>query len=334
MPNFGSLFTGAGCIDQLPIANKYVHTYANEYSQELADVFSANYNHPIVVKDIFDTVFPDIQLDWLHASPPCVLHSGARQKKPTLSQIETDIALSHRVYEFAMATKAKFVSIENVPAYYKSQSFFQFHESMSAQKYLCSISKQQASLCGLAQSRSRGFALYFKATQDIPVLVNTLDLNQLGWADAINVNSLPKLVCKDGAYPKPLAMIEACYTKNAKYPIAMPCVTFSNQDRARSGIDVLATIKAAVCDDYKSKKGRKNFMIVKAGDDDYRTMTADAIKVVQGFHKDFKIPENNRVAMRAIGNACPPQMLASAINQLICFDQAGIPLATNWMAAV
>lgn len=322
MKTFASLFSCGGCADQLPAANGYRQVYALEYDSEMAEVFKLNHDCPIIIEDILTTEIPDLQVDWLHASPPCTIFSGARGCGVLLSEFEHAIKLSMKVHEFAIKMKAPFVSIENVTGYYNSTAFLEMQKRFLADGYFLQIHTVKAEDIGLPQTRIRAFALFYKTPEDLPIIQDPLEVNYSGWAEAINLSKLPETIIKPGSLVTPLKALDLILQD--QLPAIVPVVNYRRNMKAHGKNDSIETIKAAIADDGKGKNGRSRYMVVKMTDGSYRNMIADQLKILQGFSQQYKLPTNPRVAVRAIGNACPPQMLAEALTRAILTNGAGL----------
>lgn len=309
---FASLFSCAGCVDQLPAANGYTQIYANEYDDHMADIYEMNYTHTVDRRDFLDIEIPDIKLNWLHASPPCTIHSGARNKEVSKIEEEKHRQMTLKVHKFAMLTAADFVSIENVKQYYKSEMFYELSERMIADGYLCRIVSVSASEVGLPQSRVRGFALFYRELSAIPVLTNTLTRSIAPWEELIDISVLPVVEPKPASYPFIRSLVSEIPAD--QFPVWSAVVNYTKKYKPKPAGANVETIKAMIADDGKSKNGRSRYILIFEGNGTIRTMVAEELKKIQGFHPDFYLPENQNMAVRAIGNACPPQMLAKAIN--------------------
>lgn len=314
---YASLFSCAGCVDQLPMTNGYRHVFAVEYDPEMANLFHHNYpDVPLFVQDVVTFKPPSASpLDWLHASPPCTLDSGARLKSVTDDELLQQKRQSLSVVRIAAKTRARFVSIENVSSYYQSRAFADMDREMNMIGYRGQMISVKGGEAKIGQDRSRTFCLFFKSSNHIPDVVCE-SAEYSNWSKAFN---LDKMGAVDYEHIKPVKRLVTSLrgTPDIAYPVIIERIGYKgDKPQFRTSSGNMWTIKSAIADDYKQGNGRSKYLLVVDENGVGYNVHHDQLKLLQGFRPDFYLSENCRIAVRAIGNACPPQMLAKAIREI------------------
>lgn len=311
---FASLFSGVGCLDQLPKELGYDLVYANEYDPEIADLYRLNHGDHIVVEDFLTISIPDVQLDWLHISPPCVTDSGARNKKTVANQERLNQGLHvKKIVIFVEATKAKFVTMENVPAYYKNAAFATLREKMAGLGYQFRLEGFNAKDAGLGQDRKRTIACWYKSTSDVPKLKKSYKHPVARWASLVDWRSLPPCVHTAATFK----VFDNIRSAQHLFPILVERIGYRGGAPNYRSVDQPAwTIKASIADDGGTGNGRSKFLTVITKDGLPFNLTTKELAKLQGFAAEFKFSGIPRVDVRAIGNGCPPQLMGLAIEKV------------------
>lgn len=313
------------------MANGYKHVFAVEYDSEMANLFHHNYpDTPLFVQDVVTFAPPsNTPLDWLHASPPCTLDSGARVKGVTDDELLQQKRQSLSVVRIAAKTGARFVSIENVNAYYRSEAFADMDRGMNMIGYRGQIITVKGSEAKIGQDRSRTFCLYFKVSYHIPELIYQ-SAEYFNWSEAFDLNEMAA-VAYEHIKPIKRLIVALRETPDINYPVMIERISYRNgKPQFRTREENMWTIKSAIADDYKQGNGRSKYLLVLDEDGAGYNVHHDQLKLLQGFHPDFYLGENCRVAVRAIGNACPPQMLAKAIQEIKDIQPKSGGMSTNF----
>lgn len=314
---FASLFSCTGCVDQLAESNGYLHKFAVEYDSEMANLFHRNYKDvPLFVQDVINFSPPACTIDWLHASPPCVLDSGARMKEITADELAAQSSQMGAVFKIVRDTRAKFISIENVAKFFNSKAFREFHACMLSDGYKYHSSAVNSKNLGIGQERVRSFCFYYRDIADTPTL--TYGVKKLAsWFEAFNLAELEEV---SYSHIKPVQKVVDTLVHNellAESPYLIERVAYrNNAPQYRGQSQNMWTIKSAIADDYRKGKGRSKYLLIVDTDLKGYNVHHDQLKLLQGFSKDFYLGDNPRIAVRAIGNACPPQMLHQAIKNI------------------
>jgi len=153
MKTIATLFSGGELFGVGAKQAGYEHIYGIEFDDKIASVARLNG---------FDVLTGDVREvgnyeslpspDHLHASPPCPNFSVAKQNG---GETEKDIALARAVCWFIESKKPKTVSIENVTAYRKSQSFKLIVKTLEALGYFIDIQNLNSADFGVPQTRKR-----------------------------------------------------------------------------------------------------------------------------------------------------------------------------------
>jgi len=131
----------------------YELAWGLELLPEIAAVAMHNLGHNVYVGSILDYDphnFPAV--DGLHASPPCPSFSVANHGGV---ETELDKALAHATAWFIRVLKPEFVTIENVTAYRKSESYAKILGALEDMGYFVDARNYLASNYGVPQSRRR-----------------------------------------------------------------------------------------------------------------------------------------------------------------------------------
>lgn len=128
MKTFGSLFSGGGGADIGARAAGLELAWANEYDPAIAEVYAANLGNHIVVGDMLNLNPFDFEwVNHMHLSPPCtrasVANSSAEINEDGLKESQLDIALANKCIQFIEALRPDSITLENVWAYRKFQSW-------------------------------------------------------------------------------------------------------------------------------------------------------------------------------------------------------------------
>lgn len=125
---FGSLFSGGGGADIGAKAAGLELAWANEYDPAIAEVYAANLGNHIVVGDVLNlNPFDFERVNHMHLSPPCtrasVANSSAEINEDGLKESPLDIALANKCIQFVETLQPESLTLENVWAYRKFQSW-------------------------------------------------------------------------------------------------------------------------------------------------------------------------------------------------------------------
>lgn len=308
---FGSLFSCAGCIDQLPKALGYKLSLAVEHNPESAELYAQNYGGKhLHIQSVLDPFPIPENLDWLHASPPCTLDSPARRSKPTEEEREHQNKIVMSVYNTTLVSRAKFISMENVTSFYETWAFKRLNLKMAELGYRQFYTIQRG--CN-GQDRRRGFMFWWKEEKDIPDLSMLPEIVNASWLEQINIRALEKDITWRMSARISREVRRALEDPKAVFPVLMERGKFSDRAMYRSADQKSFTIVSSLADDGKSGRGRSKYLMVVSKTGKVYNMHHDQLKKLQGFDKNFDLGDNPRIAVSAIGNACPPELMIKAI---------------------
>lgn len=178
--DFISLFSGGGLADIGAKAAGFNLVAANEYDQDIANVYIKNHGDHMRVGDIRDQNprhYPDCDL--LHASPVCTNASIANADG---EESPIDIATARKTAEFIRVKKPRFFTLENVAGYRSFQSFKIIMGALDDLGYFYDVSILNAADFGVPQTRRR---LIVRAVKNgfVPPLPKAV--RWVGWYEAV-----------------------------------------------------------------------------------------------------------------------------------------------------
>ena len=182
-----TIFTGGGLFDIGAQQAGYEHIWGIELDPKIAAVANLNGLHTLAgdvreVGNYADLASPD----HFHASPPCPSFSVAKSNG---GETPLDIELADAVCWFIVTKKPKTVSIENVVAYRKSESFRRIISCLEENGYMTDVQILNSADFGVPQTRKR---LIVRASKNLlhPYRQPT---KWIGWYKAIEdiIHTLP-----------------------------------------------------------------------------------------------------------------------------------------------
>jgi DNA (cytosine-5)-methyltransferase 1 len=171
----GTLFSGGGGYDSGAIMAGFTPIWAVEYEPKIAEVYIDNYGEHMTVANILDLDPRDFaRVDLFHASPPCPNFSVA---KAGGTETELDKALSLKVSEFIKVLTPNFVTIENVRAYEKSDSWELIYNTLKTLGYSVNWWILNSANYGVAQARERMIVMARKDGKNVKQPISTHEKN-------------------------------------------------------------------------------------------------------------------------------------------------------------
>jgi DNA (cytosine-5)-methyltransferase 1 len=159
---FASLFTGMGGADLGAIKAGLTPIWGIEINPAIANLAQDNFPaHKILKGDVGNFDYSKLKRpDWLHASPPCINASRAKNGQET----DMDKYLAKGVCEAIAVLKPEYFSLENVAGYADYESFETILEKLRDEGYLFTFKVLDCAQYGVPQSRKRLFMVaYHKA---------------------------------------------------------------------------------------------------------------------------------------------------------------------------
>ena len=168
---FASLFTGMGGADIGAIQAGITPIWGIEINPAIADLAQENFpSHKILKGDVGNFDYSKLERpDWLHASPPCINASRAKNGQET----GTDVYLADGVVSAIETLNPDYFSLENVQGYLDYKSFSIILNCLFRLDYRYDIKVLDCAQYGVPQSRKRLFLVAyrkgFRLLTDIPL---------------------------------------------------------------------------------------------------------------------------------------------------------------------
>lgn len=284
-----------------------------ELSKALADSNHLNFK-PYGGKVIRESIqvlaklgFPGFPLnpDYLHASPVCSNYSNAKSNGREQPQ---DIDAAIAVAQAIQTLQPRCFTLENVPAYQNSESWYLIESALKAEGYASATAVLDASDYGVAQSRKR---FIVKASRfERPGLPPKQ--KQIGWYEAIEdlISDLPRselLPAQKQSLNEKLRLkpgLEALLIERTGYQKGKPQV--------REPAEPCWTIKKSIFHD-QNMNGRSRFIDVWLASGEARALTIEAIARLQGFPRWYYLPDKVAVAGSLLGYSVPPPLIKALV---------------------
>lgn len=174
-PKAAEIFSGAGLFGAAFKAAGFQTIYAAELNPRAVQSFNRNVSPVAEVRDVLK-IRDDIRCDILIAGPPCQGFSTQSACNPDahLATARKRNKLSLVVSDWAAATKARVVVVENVPKFFKSWHWRRLRTSMEELGYEGAEWVLRAEAYGAAQLRTRAFGIFSKiGVPDMPAATAT-----------------------------------------------------------------------------------------------------------------------------------------------------------------
>lgn len=157
------IFAGAGLFGAAFKERSYEPVYAAELNSRAVKSFNRNVASVAEVHDV-RRVRPDVRCELLLAGPPCQGFSTLGKRDPK----DARNALSLFVADWAVATQARVVVVENVPRFLSSLHWQQLRDKMLSNGFESCEWLLGAQDFGAAQLRTRAFAIFSKIGLPVP----------------------------------------------------------------------------------------------------------------------------------------------------------------------
>lgn len=168
---FASLFTGMGGADLGAIQAGLTPIWGVEINPAIANLAQENFPaHKILKGDVGNIDYSKLKSpDWLHASPPCINASRAKNGQET----DMDKYLAKGVCQAIAVLKPDYFSLENVAGYADYESFKLILKRLVDDVYNFTFKVLDCAQYGVPQSRKRLFLVAysqkFRLLSDIPL---------------------------------------------------------------------------------------------------------------------------------------------------------------------
>lgn len=302
--NAGTIFTGLGGSDLGLQQAGVCPVWGIEISPGVAEVAKWNMpaQHKMVVADVRHVNPADLPpVDFLHASPPCPSFSLAKRGG---AETELDVALADAICKFIDHHRPHFFTLENVPAYRRSQSFQHICQTLHQCGFAFVADVLDAASYGIPQNRNR---LFLRARRDGEMIPSLSPApRQIGWYEAIAplLSTLPK----SGLAPWQELRWER------RQQSGMHLVGGGNsQKEAVTGRPRPAHLPAftvtASSGDWRIGDGKTFWRV-----------TPRALAALMTFPDSYTLPPTSKRAARGLGNAVPPSMMRQIASSLWYLD--------------
>lgn len=312
---FASLFTGMGGADIGAMQSGLTPIWGIEINPAIADLARMNfYSHKIITGDVGRFDYSRLERpDWLHASPPCVNASRAKNGQET----EMDRYLADGVCQAIAVLKPDYFSLENVQGYAVYKSFSIILNCLLRLGYCYDITVLDCAQYGVPQSRKRLFLTAhrkaFRLLSDIPLAP------VVSWKEAI-ADLIPYLKPTNlTGWQKEVIAEKATY--QTSFNTLKPFVIQRSGARKKDGIpnntirlahQPMFTIKAM---SGTQRPSVKQATIVISGQP-YEADTR-CLARWQSIPDSYQFSENLKLDTMAIGNAVPPLMFQKIIKSTL-----------------
>jgi len=156
-PRAAEIFAGAGLFGAVFKDFAFETVYAAEINHRAVKSFNRNVAPVAEVRDV-RIVRTDVRCEILLAGPPCQGFSTLGPRDPRDARNRLSLA----VVNWAMATKARVVVVENVPKFLESSHWQRLRRVMQLHGYECAEWVLSAEAFGAPQLRTRAFGIFSK----------------------------------------------------------------------------------------------------------------------------------------------------------------------------
>ncbi len=258
------------------------------------------------VEEIASTGFQGFPLnpDYLHASPVCSNFSLANNGREAKEDIEAAIATAH----FISYLQPKCFTLENVPAYQNSESWYLLEQALKGEGYLIVSAVIDAADYGVPQSRKRFIVKAARgSTPGLPAYSR-----RFGWYEAIKdlIPDLPtsKLLA---------AQQKALELKRSLQPsiqaLLIERIGFrKGKPKVREPFEPCWTIKRSIFTDHKDDNCSR-FIDVWLADGSVKALNIEAIARLQSFPSWYYLPDQVSIAGSILGYSVPPLLVKALL---------------------
>jgi DNA-cytosine methyltransferase len=323
----GSIFSGIGGWEYGAKQVGLKPIFAFEFHQKYADAYAKGHGSHVQVGDVKQTkdAMPKATVDVLFSSPPCQNYSVAKMNKnDEKPDSAKDVGLV--TIEIARKTKAKVILMENVIAYLDSPVLATIIQELGNEYHVHKMIVN-AHEYGCPTTRKRMLATFVrKDLYDGPFIPTPTNkkTEAKSWLSVVQ-DLIPTL--KPGGISKWQQdridrwnqMYPAGHKKAMKLPIQVSGNNVSSVSFEKGkGVKVFRNVNEPSFTIVKSWQAMIQTRIVL---DDGKILKADphCFARWQGFPDEVfaNLPEDPQTATEMIGNAVPPQLCVSVLNQLM-----------------
>jgi len=257
------------------------------------------------VEEIASTGFQGFPLnpDYLHASPVCSNFSLANNGREAKEDIEAAIATAH----FISYLQPKCFTLENVPAYQNSESWYLLEQALKGEGYLIVSAVIDAADYGVPQSRKRFIVKAARgSTPGLPAYSR-----RFGWYEAIK-DLIPDLPASELL----AAQQKALELKRSLQPsikaLLIERIGFRENPQVKEPVEPGWTIKRSIFTAHKGNN-RSRFIDVWLADESVKALNIEAIARLQSFPSWYYLPDQVSIAGSILGYSVPPLLVKALL---------------------
>jgi len=258
------------------------------------------------VQELAENFFPDFPLrpDYLHASPVCSNFSAA---KVDGAEQKEDIEAAIAVAQSLSILQPGCFTLENVPAYQDSESWYLIETTLKGEGYLISSAVLDAADYGVPQSRRR---FIVKASRDSKPGLPPKQ-RRIGWYEAL-VDLIPSLPASELLPAQQRVLDEKLSLKPGLEALLIERSGFRDSPQTREPAEPAWTIKKSIFHDNKGAN-RSRFIDVWLSSGEVKALDIEAIARLQGFPQWYYLPERVSVAGSLLGYSVPPPLITALV---------------------
>ncbi len=259
------------------------------------------------VQELAANFFPGFPLspDFLHTSPVCSNFSRASSGKESGEDVEAAIAVAQAL----SCLQPKCFTLENVPSYLNSESWYLIETALKGEGYLITSAVLDAADYGVPQSRKR---FIVKASRDSKPGLPPQQ-KRIGWYETIAnlIADLPPselLPAQHKVLNEKLSLkpgLEALLIERTGYRDGTPQV--------REPAEPCWTIKKSIFHDHKGAN-RSRFIDIWLASGEVKALTIEVIACLQGFPNWYYLPDKVLVAGSICGYSVPPPLITALVS--------------------
>lgn len=288
------LFSGCGGMSLGFQKAGFEVSIAFDHWQPAIDVYKANFNHPVLKRDLGDTDdlsdMAAVEADVIIGGPPCQDFSSAGHRNESLGRADLTTSFATIICKL----KPKYFVMENVPRIQKSGLLAEAIARFKQKGYGLTQVVLDASLCGVPQARKRFFLIGGYDTTDdflLHPLVSNLASKQMTLFEHFG----------DSLGFEHYFRVPRSYQRRGIFSIHEPAMTVRGVDRP-------------VPKGYPGHPGDPIELNEKI-----RTLTVEERSWIQTFPKTFKLEGSKTNLNQMIGNAVPVNLARYVAKHLLYF---------------
>lgn len=295
-------FAGGGTVE-IALADRVAAEVSVEYDADIAQAYNANAETAATVSDIMDADIDQfVGKDFAHFSPPCVASSKLQARKEV--DRETETKLGNKVAEIIRLARNPVVLIENVPQYKATQAFKAIEQALQDVGYNYDARIYKAEDYGSPSARARLMvrAVLGRDLPPVPQRTHGSGTQQphVSWMDAIGdmLDTLPVMHQSGTQLPE---YIQKALSRRGVNPARPGKAYYISGTQIFRDVPIKDSSSPAPTMLASEKETPRILM----PDGRVLRVTPEAMRALMGFGTEMKLPDNDRLAKRIIGNGVP-----------------------------